>query len=136
MNQEKKKIMLIDDNAIDNYIHKTFLEDKGLSNDIVMMGTVDKAINYLDGLQSDLTAFPDLILLDINLPALNGFDFLNRFDSKYSDELKRKCKIVVLSSSEKEDDMVNMIGNSLVRNYFLKPLSDKAIGEIRDILNS
>jgi len=127
-----KIIMLIDDNEIDNYINKKFIEDKNIASEILVKTTVWDAINYFEsGLNNE--KLPVLILLDINLPALNGYDFLNRF---YDLNLagKKKSRIAILSSSDRDEDIMEIKNHPLVAHYFIKPLSPEALDTIKTLL--
>jgi CheY-like chemotaxis protein len=132
--KDSKTVMLLDDSEIDNYINKKFIEDRGISNNVLVMGTAEKALKYLRDHQTNLQEIPDLIVLDINLPAITGFGFLKEF-RKLPDPVKQKCKIVVLSSSDKDEDITHMEIDPLVIRYFIKPLSEEALRQIKELLN-
>jgi response regulator of citrate/malate metabolism len=82
----------------------------------------------------DNEKLPGLILLDINLPALNGNDFLNRF---YDLNLagKKKSRIAILSSSDRDEDIMKMKSHPLITHYFIKPLSPEALDTIKTLLD-
>lgn len=119
---------------IDNYINKKFIEDRGISDNVLVMGTAEKALRYLRDRLTNLEEIPDIIVLDINLPAITGYGFLKEF-RKFPDMVKQKCKIVVLSSSDKDEDITHMEIDPLVLRYFVKPLSDEAMRQIKELLN-
>lgn len=127
--------MLLDDSEIDNFVHRKFIEERGLAvgEDIIVMGTADKALKYLRDEKTGEKKIPDLILLDINLPAISGYGFLKEFRNLPEPVIK-KCKIVVLSSSDKEEDITLMGMDTLVKKYFIKPLSDEAMDQLKHLL--
>lgn len=69
-NKTERIVMLLDDNEIDNYIHKSFIESRGISSNVLIMGTAHKALNYLISKKNNHQEIPDILLLDINLPAM------------------------------------------------------------------
>jgi len=127
-----KHILLVDDSEIDNYVNRSFLKLKGVSENITAVTSVDGALSYLRDHQ-DHESFPDLILLDINMPVKSGFDFLREYE-KLSTTAIKKCEVSVLSSSDKEEDVLAMLSHPLVNHYFVKPLSVDMIDKIRGIL--
>lgn len=71
----------------------------------------------------ELGTFPDLIFLDINMPVLDGWGFLEAF-SQYPEELKKSCSLYILSSSIDEEDFKRAKTNKDVRDFFSKPLKN------------
>lgn len=130
METKTKRILLVDDSEIDNYVNRSFLKLKGVSENITAVTTVDGALTFLREHQADEN-FPDLILLDINMPIKSGFDFLKEYEKFQS---TRHCEVSVLSSSDKEEDVLAMLSHPLVNHYFVKPLSLDMIDKIRGIL--
>src|SRR5689334_7531278 len=99
-----QNVLLIDDSDMDNFIAKQLLERNHLTENITIKKSAGEALTYLDVLQNTSQGFPEVILLDINMPVMDGFDFLSRF-SKYPRQLIDKCCIIVLSSSADPKDM-------------------------------
>jgi len=116
--QKFKKVLLIDDNTIDIYVNKYMLEKAHVAESIVSFTSGSDAMEYLSSCPSNSS---DLILLDIQMPIMNGFEFLKKFES----EIKPSSppKIIMLSSSQNEKDYGTLIKNNLVSGYIIKPLS-------------
>ncbi len=132
METSTKHILLVDDSEIDNYVNRSFLKLKGVSEHITAVTSVDGALKYLQEHEDD-DSFPDLILLDINMPVKSGFDFLSEYE-KLPVTLRQHCEVSILSSSDKEEDVLAMLSHPLVNHYFVKPLSVDMIDKIRNIL--
>ena len=70
-------VMLVDDNDTDNFINKRVIELTGFANDIIVKNSGKSALEYLENEKDNLEKLPDLIFLDINMPMLDGWEFLS-----------------------------------------------------------
>tara|TARA_R110000868_G_scaffold84133_1_gene237349 strand:- start:118 stop:516 length:399 start_codon:yes stop_codon:yes gene_type:complete len=124
-----KEILLIDDNYVDNYISQIILEKEDLSETITVKLSAMEALDYL----KNKVEFPQLVFLDIRMPAMDGFEFLDEF-SKFSNNQKAHCDIVMLSSSNSTTDMEAAKKNALVLDYLSKPLCKEKIASVFELL--
>lgn len=123
-----RHVLLIDDSKMDNYITNRFLIKANITEKITIMDSAMEALKYLNGLEQNQDEFPDLIFLDIHMPILNGFGFLNEFvNNKLA--LPETCSVIMLTSSNDPNDVALALQYPLVKKYLNKPLS-------LDILNS
>jgi len=122
-------ILLIDDNETDNYIAKKLLEKNRISDEVSVRTSAMDGLYYLDELQRTSKYFPEVILLDLNMPGMDGFAFLNAF-SHYPRKLINKCSIYVLSSSSDPKDIHKAKRSRFVKEYFVKPLTSDKITAI------
>ena len=113
-------ILLIDDSSMDNFINKKIIEHCGFVGEVVVKNSAPSALEYLQ--QLSLAKLPEYIFLDINMPAYDGFDFLNEYE-KLSESIKSACSIVVLTNSDKQEDISKMGQYDLVKKYMIKPLT-------------
>ena len=97
----QKNVMLIDDSSIDNFITTKMIEQSDLTKEITIMESGRKALFFLKENTSHIENLPDIIFLDLNMPVLDGFDFLKEF-SDFPEVIKKKCQIVVLTSSDSQ----------------------------------
>src|SRR3982750_5028728 len=95
-----RTVMLIDDNEIDNLINQKMIEASAITENIYTHTGAKSAIEFLKNMEKLEMAdqvLPDLIFLDIDMPLMDGFQFLDEFE-KLNAPTKKKCKIVMLTS--------------------------------------
>ena len=128
-------VMLVDDNDTDNFIHKRVIELTGFAKNIIVKNSGKSALEYLDTNKNSLELLPDIIFLDINMPIVDGFVFLFEYEN-FPEDLKNKCKIVILSSSDSKRDIDRIVDNEYVINFITKPLSEDSLEKLKKFLKS
>jgi CheY-like chemotaxis protein len=132
--QEKLNlVLLVDDNDTDNFISKRIIELTGFAQNIEIKNSGKSALEYLQNNENNPNLLPDLIFLDINMPIVDGFIFLYEF-GKMAENIRKKCRIVVLSSSDNKRDIDRIVGDEHVIKFLTKPLSDEALKVLRGLL--
>ena len=119
-----KTCLLIDDNYIDNFVTRKTLEGSNFAEKIIVVKSAQEALDSLrDGLVK-----PDAIFLDIRMPMMTGFEFLEEFDKIKID--KSGIKVYMLSSSLDPLDMKKSSDNKYITQFIHKPLTQKALEEL------
>jgi len=122
-------VMLIDDNEIDNLINQKMIEAASITENIYTHTGAKSAIEFLrnmEKLEVATKVLPDLIFLDIDMPLMDGFQFLEEFQ-KLSNAVKNKCKIIMLTSSINPQDFDRSKKYPVVKLFLNKPLSHESI---------
>lgn len=122
---EITKIMIIDDSEADQFMAVEAIEEFDENIEILQAYDGQEALTALETLDSQ----PDLIFLDINMPLMNGHEFL----AEYTGKKHHNAVIVMLTSSMQEKDKERAISFACVKNYVEKPL---VLDNIKDILQT
>ncbi|GAB4126531.1 MAG: response regulator [Raineya sp.] len=128
-------VMLVDDNDTDNFISKRIIEITKFAKKVEIKNSGKSALQYLEDNQNNPENLPDLIFLDINMPIVDGFVFLFEFEM-FPEELKKKCKVVILSSSDNKRDIEKIVDNEYVIKFITKPLTDSALNDVKTLLEA
>ena len=121
-NMKDKIILLIEDNPDDEALTLRALEKNNIKNDVVVARNGAEALDYLFGTGPyagrDLTVMPQVTLLDLKLPKIDGLEVLRQLRAN---ELTRLLPVVILTSSNEEQDRVNGYGLG-ANSYVRKPI--------------
>ena len=134
MKKKLSRVLLVDDNESDNYIHKKVIEKAGITDFIGIALNGEEAIDFLTtswalGQKVNTDCAPSLIFLDINMPVMNGWEFLEAY-RKLDEYQKGHVAIIMLSASLNSADIARtekMLGSGCFIN---KPLTLKSLDEI------
>ena len=124
--------MLVDDNDTDNFISKRIIEITNFADDVIVKNSGKSALDYLEENKEDPNTLPEIIFLDINMPIVDGFLFLYEYE-KFSNQIKDKCRVIILSSSDNKRDIDKIVNNDYVIKFVTKPLTEKTLEEIKTI---
>ena len=119
-------VMIIDDNEIDIFINKKVLEFNYFTLNAIGMTSATEALEYLRG-DNEL---PEVIFLDLNMPVVDGYQFLLEF-SKFPENIKEQIRIVVLTSSDNDRDKEKATANPDVLAFACKPLNEEKLDIIK-----
>lgn len=129
-NTTYKKVMVIEDTHIDRVIAERSMIKYSFAAEVVLKESVRTALEYLLSFTEDnIEKIPQLILLDINMPELNGFDFLDEFE-KLPGIIQNNCTIMMLTTSQANEDYKKATSYKCVQDYINKPLDKEKLAAL------
>jgi len=121
MPNDFKKVMLIDDNEIDLKINSKIISLAKLFEDIIICQSGEQGLDYLSKHIDQAEKLPDLILLDIQMPEMDGFEFLDHY-KRLPKDFTSRCPVAMLSSTLDFGDIKRAEANAFVVKLLKKPL--------------
>jgi len=120
--------MLINDNASDNFFHDREIKKINPGYIVLTMNTAIEALSYLKAKNTE-RIHPDLIFLDINMPVMNGWEFLQEYEHMEK-KLQPRTIIIMLTTSENIYDKEKAKNLVIVSDYMTKPLTKEILNWI------
>ncbi len=129
-------ILLVDDDPAINFYHSYILKEANVALKIEEAYNGKDALSYLRCVDKFVNREPDcpspnLIFLDLNMPVMDGFDFLDAFEKWHCCQ-KGNIKICILTTSSHENDQRRAAAYSCISEYLSKPLSDEDLHRVLD----
>jgi CheY-like chemotaxis protein len=122
--QDRKIICIIDDDKIYQFAASKLLQKYHPDVSVICFDHGRSAIEFIENHKSNPGRLPDVILLDINMPVLDGWGFLAKF-ALFKNELTKPVKIYIVSSSIDNRDLQKANEYTEVTSYLIKPLREE-----------
>ncbi|MEL6624707.1 MAG: response regulator [Bacteroidota bacterium] len=122
-------VMLIDDDELTNHIHKSVISKLDGVSHIRVYSDANQALSFLKNLSEEDHGFPDCIFLDINMPKMNGWDFLD----VYQNLPAHASRLFVLTSSIDQVDKTKAQSYTCVSGFISKPLKLDVLEELLQV---
>lgn len=126
MNPSLKSVFLIDDDEATHFIHRLTMERSGLVNAVTPFSDAELALRHLKELNQKSSPLPDLILLDLNMPGYDGWDFLEDFQTL---TFHSSTRLAILSTSINPEDQIRAKAWPQVCEFLIKPLKIQTFTE-------
>src|SRR5690349_11301200 len=114
-----RRVMVIDDSEIDRILMEKMFTQVSFSEVVISCDNAEDALGYL---QENKLLLPQIIFLDLNLPAMDGFEFLEEFD-KLPESVKNNCIVIVLSNTSNPFEIKRAEENKHVVLFLPKPIT-------------
>ena len=121
-------ILLVDDSAATNYFHQLIIEESACTEKVLAIQSGEEALKFLESAQDSEELLPELILLDINMPAMNGWEFLEEF--RQMKGIVNQSKVVMLTTSVNPEDLEKASKIKEVKGFYNKPRSIESVKEM------
>lgn len=127
MLDDKINLLVIDDDDINIFIIKKIVEKTGFDINMVAKSNGQQAIDYLTETITTNQTLPNLVLIDINMPVMNGWEFVEAYQTL---GIEQNVDLYILSSSVYENDIEKTKSYSTVKGFISKPLSIERLSEL------
>lgn len=124
-----EKVMIIDDNSIDLYVCSRMITKHNFGKKVLQYSVATEALKYLQDNQDNFSELPQVIFVDIYMPVMSGFEFMEEYD-KLSPALKNYCKAYIVSSSIDSEDIVKSRNDKNVVSFQVKPITVNFLNSI------
>ena len=122
-------VLIIDDDDASNFFTRMVLEESGYIRNIQIAESGTEALEYLKTAKKHNDVLPDLIFLDINMPGMNGWEFIEEY-KKLDKELQSKIIVVMLATSDNPDHEMLAKTHNVVAGFRTKPLTQDMLENI------
>lgn len=126
---KKIKILFIDDDKATNFLNKHLAKGRESIESVYLKHSGFEAIEFLENCKNETENIPNLIFLDINMPAMNGWEFLEAFYA-LDENLVNKISVIILSSSDDPGDLKKFESNEKLLDFLRKPLNVQALESV------
>lgn len=127
-----RSVLLVDDDDTTNYLHQLIIGKAGAEVELAVALDGRAALENLQARIDGGRAMPEVILLDINMPRMNGFEFLDAFGA-LPEEQRAGVRTVMVTTSFLPEDISRALANDFVSGFKTKPLS---VADMQEILES
>jgi CheY-like chemotaxis protein len=122
-------VMIIDDNLVDLYIISRMVTKNNFGKNVLHYTEAQEAMKYLQENQENISKLPQIIFVDIYMPLMSGFEFLEAYDT-LSTNLKNYCKTYIVSSTIDNKDIAQSNNNKNVVAFQVKPITKEFLDRI------
>lgn len=124
-------IYIVDDDKIYRYTTETYIQLLNLANTVKTFGDGEEAIESIKENLSNPSQLPDIILLDVNMPIMDGWDFIEEFVTLQN--IPKKIALYMVSSSIDERDKARATEFNEITDYIIKPITEEQLVKLIEL---
>lgn len=125
----KKNIYIIDDDPIYQFSFKSMLKLLDKEFEISQFSNGEDAVDALRACEDQGQCFPDIIFLDLNMPVMDGWNFLDELGANF-ENVGQRTKLFIVSSSIHHEDIERSEQYEIVQQYLVKPIPKRALMDL------
>lgn len=129
MTHPKGTICVVDDDDIYQFLIKNQLQSRNLAKKILIFSDGELALDFFKNSLQNQDELPDIVLLDLNMPIMDGWEFLEQY-LLLRPKLNKKIHIYIVTSSINQTDVNRAKSISEVSDYIVKPITESALIEM------
>ena len=119
-------IAIVDDDEVHQFTLKKQIEFSGLSEEIIVFSDGEEVFKHFEANLENQDRIPEVIFLDINMPIMDGWDFVSEF-KRLKSSIDKEVSIYMVSSSIREEDIRRAKGIPEISDYIVKPISSQTL---------
>ncbi|SMO81321.1 CheY chemotaxis protein or a CheY-like REC (receiver) domain [Solitalea koreensis] len=127
--------MIVDDSKIDLFLHERFIQLSGICDKVISYNNAESALQYINENSMMPSELPAIVLLDIQMPEINGFEFLNRLQ-QFPESVRTAITIIMVSSTVDHTDINRLEDYKNVKCLLKKPLDPDQLKGVLEKINS
>ena len=132
-------ILCVDDDPITLMLCKMVISKSSFSKEIITAQNGEEALNYFDNLKLNnlgekINNYPTLVFLDLNMPVMDGWDFLDHFSKEEYTSFFKDTKVIVLSSTIDPADINKSKTYPMVIDFISKPITKEVLENLKDLM--
>jgi len=131
MDSPHNTIFLVDDSYPDNYYHEIIIKEAGIAKKVFSFQKARKALGFIEAQAGNWEMFPILLFLDINMPGMDGWEFLDAL-AEIDEAKRKKITVYMLSTSKNPADIIKSKNIPEVAGFLTKPLTTEALNKIME----
>ncbi len=125
-----KSILLVDDDEASNFLHSIFINKLALDIEVNAAINGQEALDFILNKGQDNIALPCMVMLDLRMPVMDGWEFLKMYEEQVPKQLKDQLMIVLVTISDNAEDKERASNNRYLVDFAQKPLSDSTFKKI------
>ena len=128
-----KKILCVDDDPITLMLYKMVIAKATLAETVIVAKNGQEALEYYENSENE-NSYPELIFLDLNMPIMGGWEFLDNFTEKRFYPINENTKIIVLSSTIDPRDIEKVKNYPMILDFISKPVTKEMLEKLKERL--